>query len=59
VTSYRFLERYSKIAESSETALMLSQYILELSLIEVAINRWRPDLLACAAIYVSKKILKE
>ena len=22
-------------------------------------NRWRPDLLACAAIYVGKKIIKE
>lgn len=38
---------------------MLSQYTLELSLVEVAMNRWRPDLLACAAVYVGKKVLKE
>lgn len=38
---------------------MLAQYTLELSLVEVAMNRWRPDLLACAAVFVGKKILKE
>lgn len=38
---------------------MLAQYTLELSLVEVAMNRWRPDLLAGAAVFVGKKILKE
>lgn len=38
---------------------MVAQYTLELSLIELAMNRWRPDLLACSAIYIGKKILKQ
>ena len=31
--------------------------MLDLSLVEVKMNRWSPSLLACAAIFVSKKIL--
>ena len=38
---------------------MLAEYCLELSLVEVAMNKWRPDLIACAAIYVGKRILKD
>lgn len=58
ITAYRLLQRYAKIAQSSEAAFMVAQYTLELSLIEIAMNRWRPDQLACSAIYIAKKILK-
>ena len=39
--------------------MFLSLYNLELSLVEVTMNRYRPDLLACASIYVAKKIIQE
>ena len=59
VTQFRLLQRYAKIARSSEAAFMVAQYTLELSLVEVAMNRWRPDVLACSAIYIGNKILKQ
>ena len=55
-TPLRFLERYSKIAECNEELICLSTYMLELSLVEITMNKWNPSLLACAAIYVAKKI---
>lgn len=55
-TALRFLERYSKLAECDEELFHLSSYMMELSLIEVNMNNWSPSLLACAAIYVAKKI---
>lgn len=57
-TPMRFLERYAKLAECDEKLFTLSKYMLELSLVEVAMNKWPPSLLACSAIYMSKKILQ-
>ena len=56
-TPLKFLERYSKLAQCDEKLVYLSRYMLELSLIEVQMNKWSPSLLACSALYVSKKIL--
>jgi hypothetical protein len=57
-TPLRFLERYTKLAECDMKLFCLSKYMLELSLVEVQMNRWSPSLLACSTIYVSKKILQ-
>jgi G2/mitotic-specific cyclin-B, other len=57
-TCLRFLERYSKISECDSKVFHMSRYMLELSLIEVSMNKWSPSLLACSAIFVSKKILE-
>ena len=32
-------------------------YMLELSLVEVQMNKWSPSLMACSTIYVANKIL--
>lgn len=55
-TTLRFLERYSQISECDPKLVALSKYMLELSLVEVRMNRWNQSLLACAAIFVAKKI---
>lgn len=55
-TPLRFLERYSRLAECDQELFFLSSYMMELSLVEVNMNQWSPSLLACAAIYVAKKI---
>jgi hypothetical protein len=56
-TSHRFMERYAIISECDARLVALSSYMLELSLVEVRMNKWNQSLLACAAIFVSKKIL--
>ena len=55
-TSLRFLERYSIIGECNYEVYYLSNYMLELSIIEVKMNKWNPSLLASSCIYISKKI---
>lgn len=55
-TPLRFLERYSALAGLDDESFCLSNYMLELSLVEINMNKWSPDLLASASIYVAKKI---
>lgn len=55
-TAFRFLERYARLSEASPFVFSLSQYALELCLIEVSMNRYMPDTLACAALYFSTKL---
>jgi hypothetical protein len=55
-TALRFLERYSIIAECNAEVFYLSNYMLELSIIEVKMNKWDPSVLASSCIYISKKI---
>ena len=55
-TALRFLERYSIIAECNAEVFHLSNYMLELSIIEVKMNKWDPSVLASSCIYISKKI---
>ena len=55
---YRFLERYAKLANCNEVTFNLAAYLCELTLLEVKMNRWLPSRIACAAIYLAKKMLK-
>ena len=56
-TSLRMLERYIMLAECDARIMAMSKYILELSLVEVRLNKWNQSLIASAAIFVSKKII--
>lgn len=58
-TSLRFLERYAMISECDGRLVALAKYMLELSLVEVKMNKWNQSLLASASIFVSKKILEQ
>lgn len=58
-TSLRFLERYSKLAECDSTMFSLSSYMLELSFAELSMYKWQPSLLACAALFLTKKIMNK
>lgn len=42
-TIYRFLERYHSLSEASPEAFFLACYLIELSLIEVKMNKWVPS----------------
>ena len=39
-TSLRFLERYIMLAEGDARIMAMAKYILELSLVEVRLNKW-------------------
>lgn len=55
-TPLRFFERYSRIAQLSKESLCLGQYLLELSLLDVGMLRYKPSLVAAAAVYLARKI---
>jgi len=55
---HRLLERYSKLAESDDLVFNYCKYLVELSLMEIRMYKWTPSLIACSAIYLSKKIMR-
>ncbi len=57
-SSYRFLERYIKLSQSDDLILNFSRYIIELSLLEPSMYKWKPSHLAASAIYTARKVQK-
>ena len=55
---YRFLERYNRLQRSSEDGFYLSQYMIELGLLDYRMLKYKPSLLAASAIFLSNKFLK-
>ena len=55
-SSYRFLERYSKIAKADSVVFLLAQYLLELALLDSKMNQYPPSLQASAALYVAMRV---
>jgi cyclin B len=57
-SSFRFLERFIKISKSDSLIFNYARYIIELPLIDNSMLKWKPSLIACSAIYISKKVLR-
>ena len=58
-SSYRFLERYSKLIKGDDLSFNLGRYLIELASVEYKMLKYQPSLIAAAAIYLSQKILKK
>ena len=58
-TAYRFLERFARLGNCDEQTFQFACYLCELTTIEVTMNRWPPSKVACSAIYLAKKMLKQ
>lgn len=56
-TAYRFLERFSKLAKIDNVTFFLSQYMLELGLLDSKMSQFPQSLQAIAAIYTAKKYM--
>lgn len=56
-SSYRFLERFSKVAELNIKQFNLARYLIELPLIEYRMLKYCPSNLAASAVYLTLKIL--
>lgn len=57
-SSLRFLERYSRVEKLDKRSFDLSQYLLELSLVEYKFVKFPESMKACAAIYLTNKLFK-
>ena len=60
-SAYRFLERFSKLCTVAhdEQTFFFAQYILEVSLLDITLMRFKPSELAAAALLLSCKQLKK
>lgn len=56
-TSYRFLERFTKLSKTDDVTFFLSQYMLELGLLDSKMSQFPQSLQAIAAIYTAKKYM--
>lgn len=56
-TSLRFLERYMRMLGEDEGVMTLSQFLLELSLIDVRMLHYQSSVLAAAALLQAYKII--
>lgn len=59
-TSYTFLERFIQLGNISRDteAQLFSKYLCELTLLETKMLKWQPSLIANAAVFLAKKILR-
>ena len=58
VSSFRFLERMVMLSGGDKKLFFLSQYILELTMVEYQMIKYIPSLIASSAVYLARKILK-
>lgn len=56
-SAFRFIERFSKIANVSIKQLFLARYLIELPLIEYRMLKYTPSNLAAAALFLALKII--
>lgn len=57
-SSYRFLERFSKIINADDPLFNLARYLIELPLIEYRMLKYTPSNLAASAIFLAQKIMQ-
>lgn len=56
-SAFRFLERYTRLQESSEYGFQLARYMVELALVEYGMLKYIPSLLAASAVYLGNKLM--
>lgn len=57
-SSFRFLERMSKLSKADDLVFNHAWYMIELTLSDQMFYRFKPSLIAAASLYLTKKILK-
>lgn len=57
-TALRFVERFIKLSSSDDLIMNFSRYIIELTLIETSMYKWKTSQIAASAVYVARKVLK-
>lgn len=56
-STYRFLERFNKVAQGNPRLWNLARYLIELPLIEQRMLKYSPSNIAASAIYLALKII--
>jgi hypothetical protein len=54
---YRFLERYSKLASSDDLIYTFSNYLIEATIFNISMYKWKNSILAVSAIFLANRIM--
>lgn len=57
-SSYRFLERFTRVSKSDALIFNLSRYLMELSLVSYKLLKYSNSNIAASALYLSLKMTK-
>ena len=57
-SSFRFLQRFSRLCEIDEFSFNFARFVLELSLVDYKFIRFKPSVMAVSAIITAQRILK-
>lgn len=58
-SAFRLAQRFADLTnDMDEEVFIFACYLMELSLVDIKMNKWLPSRIAASAIYLSKKILK-
>jgi cyclin B len=57
-TTHRFIERFCNLVQTNATNSHLAQYIGELSMLKLSMNKWQSSRKASASIYLARKMQK-
>ncbi|CAG9318024.1 unnamed protein product [Blepharisma stoltei] len=55
-SSFRFLERYSRLCEFEEKDFHFAQYLIEMTLMEYKMIKFSPSIIAISAVYLTNKL---
>ena len=55
-SSYRFLERFCRLAQASETQFLLAQYFTDTSLLDCRLQMEKPSRVAAVSLYTALNI---
>jgi hypothetical protein len=58
-SSWRFLERYSRICEMDDLSLNISRYLIELALLDYRMIKYRPSIIAASAVFITQRLLRK
>lgn len=58
-SSFRFLERFSKVSELDARQVNLARYLIELPLIEYRMLKYTPSVISASALFLTNKILQK
>ena len=58
-STYRFLERFSRVAQVSDKSLLLAQYFCDTCLLDCTLMKEKPSKIAALCLYTAQKVVKE
>ena len=57
-SSFRFMERFARVAQINEKTQLLAQYMCDVCLLDSLLVKQKPSLIAALCIYTAQRVVK-